>query len=391
MILYYLTGRQFSGTCETTFRPCIECGCQASCCCDRNAINMGTLWPVTGVKSVWWGGREIGPWEFHIDEWKYLVRNDGGNWPECNSLTAQSPSCTLCNAREPRCGEVDNCALPEPVLPTKVTIKKAVTGDPLAPQTRFHIQSSWGAPVAHLPAGGEISYSLMPGIYTITEADPGAAFTTSITAHTSVVTAGRSRTFQVVEGDADHVYTITNNYTAPPIVPPVGQQYCPCKPDLVYSTPHQVPEPFYPVTLPAPTEKYCPCRDEYTTSRPEQVMPPIPLEDICSSCHVFEVTVTHGIPIPSILKRAARELACHLIAVSCLGTECKLPDRVTSISRRGVSMEVGSPLEYLEGGKTGIYAVDLAIMTLNPSKLQSPSFVWRPGMSSDRLHRVYTS
>jgi hypothetical protein len=230
---------------------------------------------------------------------------------------------------------------------------------------------------------------LVPGTYTITEADPGAAFVTDITDHTTVVTAGRTRTFTVVAGDPEHVYTIRNTYTAPPTPPRTGQQYCPCKPDdLFYTEPEQVPEPFYPVTSPSPTAQFCPCREEYTSTRPEQVLP---LSEVCTACHVFEVTVTHGIPIPSLLKRAARELACHLLSVSCLGTECKLPDRVTSISRRGVSMEVGSPIDYLQDGKTGIYAVDLAIATLNPSKLQSPSFVWHPNLSSNRLHRVYTS
>lgn len=94
-----------------------------------------------------------------------------------------------------------------------------------------------------------------------------------------------------------------------------------------------------------------------------------------SDGHVFEVTVEHGLQVPKLLKRATRLLACELLD-SCCGNECKLPDRVTSISRVGVTQEIASVVDVLEKGGTGIYAVDLAIQVFNPNRLQSPSFVW---------------
>lgn len=105
--------------------------------------------------------------------------------------------------------------------------------------------------------------------------------------------------------------------------------------------------------------------------------------------YVWEVEVEYGLPVPRILNRAARDLACQLLRYSCLGT-CELPQRVTSIQRRGLSMSTGDPLDYLELGRTGVYTVDLAIATLNPSRLQSPSFCWTPDRRANRIHRTYT-
>jgi hypothetical protein len=105
--------------------------------------------------------------------------------------------------------------------------------------------------------------------------------------------------------------------------------------------------------------------------------------------YVFEVDLTYGVAVPHILERAARTLACELLNDACAG-QCKLPERVTSISRRGMSVEVASSQDLLGDKLTGIYVVDLAISTLNPSKLQSPSFVWTPQLRRNRNRRVYT-
>lgn len=98
-------------------------------------------------------------------------------------------------------------------------------------------------------------------------------------------------------------------------------------------------------------------------------------EDNADNGHTFEVTVEHGLQVPKLLKRAARALACELVEVYC-GNDCKLPDRVTSVARVGVTQEIASVVDILEKGGTGIYVVDMAIQVFNPSKLQSPSFVW---------------
>lgn len=105
---------------------------------------------------------------------------------------------------------------------------------------------------------------------------------------------------------------------------------------------------------------------------------------------VFEVTVEHGLPAPRLLKRATAALACSLydmVAHDC--ENCDLPERVTNVSRQGVSWEVADFANLLERGGTGIYVVDLAVKVFNPNRLTSPSFVWTP--DQERGTRRYTN
>ena len=112
--------------------------------------------------------------------------------------------------------------------------------------------------------------------------------------------------------------------------------------------------------------------------------------DTADDGYVFEVTFNHGIKIPNLMKRATRALACEWMS-QIEGQEgpCKLPQRTTSVIRSGISMDISSAVDMLKERRTGIYEVDLAIMTFNPSGLQSPSFVWS-GQSSYRGSRIGT-
>lgn len=101
------------------------------------------------------------------------------------------------------------------------------------------------------------------------------------------------------------------------------------------------------------------------------------------SGYVFEVTLNHGIQIPRLLTRATRALAGQFVS-ACCGKPCKLPERVTSVSRSGLTMDVASASDLLRDGRTGIYEVDLAIQVFNPSKLQSPSFLFMPNKQYGR-------
>lgn len=111
-------------------------------------------------------------------------------------------------------------------------------------------------------------------------------------------------------------------------------------------------------------------------------------EDNATNGYVFEVTLNHGLTVPRLIKRATKALACNWLA-ACSGGECALPERVTSISRSGISMDIASVTDMLREGKTGVYEVDLAIAVFNPSKLQSPSFAWHP-QGTSRGTRVGT-
>lgn len=82
---------------------------------------------------------------------------------------------------------------------------------------------------------------------------------------------------------------------------------------------------------------------------------------------------------------AAGLLACEFVK-ACTGQKCRLPSRVTSIARQGLSMDMTAGM--WEGG-TGIREVDAYVHTINPNELKVPSTVWSPDLASAK-HRFTT-
>lgn len=98
------------------------------------------------------------------------------------------------------------------------------------------------------------------------------------------------------------------------------------------------------------------------------------------------VNYMQGIAVPNILRNAAGELACEWIK-SCLGLPCRLPQRVTSIARQGVSISMVNTDDLLKMGLTGVHTVDQIIRNFNPYGLVS-----RMGIASpdDPVNRTTT-
>jgi hypothetical protein len=91
----------------------------------------------------------------------------------------------------------------------------------------------------------------------------------------------------------------------------------------------------------------------------------------------FEVTYGIGRAVPDALLVAAALLACEY-AKGLSGGPCKLPAKMTRLSRQGVEVEVASADP--EDGKTGIREVDDVIAALNPSKRQRPPVLLSPDL-----------
>lgn len=106
--------------------------------------------------------------------------------------------------------------------------------------------------------------------------------------------------------------------------------------------------------------------------------------DMCG----LEITYTYGSEPPSAGRRAARHLAQEL-AKDLNGEECDLPDRVTSVSRQGVSYAILDEQSFLDDLRTGIYSVDLFLRAVNPDKARKPARVFSPDMP--RVSRVTTN
>lgn len=90
----------------------------------------------------------------------------------------------------------------------------------------------------------------------------------------------------------------------------------------------------------------------------------------------------YGSRPPVDVRMAINELAVQFRAADVGGT-CKLPERVTSINREGVSWTVIDPQEFLKDGRVGLYFVDLVISTYG-NKPRQRARVFSPEYSPPR-------
>lgn len=93
--------------------------------------------------------------------------------------------------------------------------------------------------------------------------------------------------------------------------------------------------------------------------------------------NTFQVTYFKGLAVPSILERAAGELACEWIK-ACTGAACRLPQRVQSIVRQGVTISMVDVDTILSKGWTGVDTVDQIIAQFNPYGLRSKMKISSP-------------
>lgn len=83
----------------------------------------------------------------------------------------------------------------------------------------------------------------------------------------------------------------------------------------------------------------------------------------------IDVSYTYGSPPPITGRMAAKEMARQFFfSWSGRESECSLPDRVTAVTRQGVSWVLLDSQDFLDELKTGIYMVDMFLRSVNPDK-----------------------
>lgn len=95
----------------------------------------------------------------------------------------------------------------------------------------------------------------------------------------------------------------------------------------------------------------------------------------------LSVTYSYGTPPPAAGKRAAIRLANELILSDMGSSTCALPERISSVSRQGVSYTIMDPQEFIANGKVGIYEIDLFLASVNPTKAKKRPKVFLAGGS----------
>lgn len=97
----------------------------------------------------------------------------------------------------------------------------------------------------------------------------------------------------------------------------------------------------------------------------------------------FEVTYLRGRDVPTALAGATFLLACEY-AKACAGLPCRLPGRVQSIARQGITISLADVNETLKHGLTGIWELDQLIMAYNPYGLKGKTRMYSPDMVPPR-------
>ena len=104
----------------------------------------------------------------------------------------------------------------------------------------------------------------------------------------------------------------------------------------------------------------------------------------------FSVTHTYGYLPDGMGLRAAVALAEALVLARC-GKESRLPDRVTQVTRQGVTYQLASVIDLLNNKMTGITEVDLFITTVNPSRIKRQPVIWTPNRPPNQRQAVADS
>ncbi len=94
---------------------------------------------------------------------------------------------------------------------------------------------------------------------------------------------------------------------------------------------------------------------------------------LCRMSFGLTVTYVYGTPPPISGRFAARAFAEEILKSVTDPEACQLPQRVTSVTRQGMSFTMLDPQDFLEQGRTGVYAVDLFLSAVNPNKAQKRS------------------
>lgn len=106
-----------------------------------------------------------------------------------------------------------------------------------------------------------------------------------------------------------------------------------------------------------------------------------------ATCDDIEVRYSYGTGPPPLGQIAAAALADQYILAMADDDECALPQRVTQISRQGMSWTLLDPQDFLDKGRTGIYQVDLFLATVNPDGARLRARVFSPDIPHGRTVR----
>jgi hypothetical protein len=97
----------------------------------------------------------------------------------------------------------------------------------------------------------------------------------------------------------------------------------------------------------------------------------------------FQVSFTYGVA-PSNAGIEAAKVLGQQIALAAIGQTNKLPARVTTVNRQGITAVALDTLDLINKGRTGLFECDMWIKTANPAGLVRRSQAWSPDIGRPR-------
>ena len=114
----------------------------------------------------------------------------------------------------------------------------------------------------------------------------------------------------------------------------------------------------------------------------------VPVPYVNGERATVEIDYTYGVfELPEVMETAVAALAKEVLAAD-VGDTCRLPERVTSVNRQGVSWTLIDPQDFLDSGRTGVYEVDLAIKVMNPSGAKARARIFTTTTSAPPTRRA---
>lgn len=102
----------------------------------------------------------------------------------------------------------------------------------------------------------------------------------------------------------------------------------------------------------------------------------------------LQVTYQHGLPPPVGGRQSAVLLAVEMGKAFTHDSSCRLPRRIQTITREGVTVGFQDRFESLDQGRVGIWEIDVWLRAVNPHGMQRRARVWSP--DRPRLRRYLT-
>lgn len=99
------------------------------------------------------------------------------------------------------------------------------------------------------------------------------------------------------------------------------------------------------------------------------------------------VRYRHGIPPPVGGRDAAVQLAMELGRARDGADDCALPQRITQVTREGVTVGLMDTFDNLDKLRTGLLEVDMWLASVNPNRLTRRPSVWSPDLARTRRTR----